>query len=381
MKKKFILPLVVIAGGLTAAILLVLNPNEIADVQPERVPPFLTVGYPEPVDEPFIIQSQGTVEAAHTITLSPEVSGRVAFVSDNFQRGGSFHKGDVLLQLDDADAKLQLKRAQAQTKQALADEKIAKHDLSRARKLFAQKLISSQALEQAELVSVRALAQKEAADAYLEESKLALARTTLLAPFDGRIEQEFVDVGQFVSRGERLADLIALSFYEVRLPIARDQLSYLELPFSARGIIPQAEQPNVRIIGEFAGYEWLREAKLIRTEAVIDQSTRQVFGVAQLTIDTENPDTLLPLGLFVKAEIEGVTPDNAYRLPRSSLSSDSRILVVDDDNRLWLRQTEILRLEHDHVVVRGNVDASTKVAMRGFNAIVNGMHVNPVTGD
>lgn len=379
MKKKFILPLVVIAGGLTAAILLVLNPNEIADVQPERVPPFLTVGYPEPVDEPFIIQSQGTVEAAHTITLSPEVSGRVAFVSDNFQRGGSFHKGDVLLQLDDADAKLQLKRAQAQTKQALADEKIAKHDLSRARKLFAQKLISSQALEQAELVSVRALAQKEAADAYLEESKLALARTTLLAPFDGRIEQEFVDVGQFVSRGERLADLIALSFYEVRLPIARDQLSYLELPFSARGIIPQAEQPNVRIIGEFAGYEWLREAKLIRTEAVIDQSTRQVFGVAQLTIDTENPDTLLPLGLFVKAEIEGVTPDNAYRLPRSSLSSGSRILVVDHDNRLWRRETEIVRLEHDHVVVRGNIDASTQVAVRGVNAVVDGMHVNPVT--
>lgn len=381
MKKKLFLPLVVVAGGLALAILLVANPNEVADVQPERVPPLLTVGYPDPVDGPFIIQSQGTVEAAHAITLSPEVSGRVASVGANFQRGGSFHKGDILLQLDDTDARLQIKRARAQAKQALAEDQIAINDLNRAKQLFAQKLISSQALEQAELSSTRAQAQREAAEAFLEESKLALERTILLAPFDGRIEQEFVDVGQFVSRGERLAELIALSFYEVRLPIARDQLSYLKLPFSSRGIIPEAEQPKVFITGEFAGYEWLREAKLVRTEAVIDQSTRQVFGVAQLTINTEDPDTLLPLGLFVKAEIEGITPNNAYRLPRSSLSSGSRILVVDNDNRLWLRETEILRLEHDHVVVRGNIDASTQVAVRGVNAVVDGMHVNPVTGN
>jgi RND family efflux transporter MFP subunit len=381
LKKKLFLPLVVVAGGLALAILLVANPNEVADVQPERVPPLLTVGYPDPVDGPFIIQSQGTVEAAHAITLSPEVSGRVASVGANFQRGGSFHKGDILLQLDDTDARLQIKRARAQAKQALAEDQIAINDLNRAKQLFAQKLISSQALEQAELSSTRAQAQREAAEAFLEESKLALERTILLAPFDGRIEQEFVDVGQFVSRGERLAELIALSFYEVRLPIARDQLSYLKLPFSSRGIIPEAEQPKVFITGEFAGYEWLREAKLVRTEAVIDQSTRQVFGVAQLTINTEDPDTLLPLGLFVKAEIEGITPNNAYRLPRSSLSSGSRILVVDNDNRLWLRETEILRLEHDHVVVRGNIDASTQVAVRGVNAVVDGMHVNPVTGN
>ena len=379
MNKKFFLPLVVIASGLAVSVLLVLNPNEISDIAPERVPPLLTVGYPEPVNEPFIIHSQGTVEAAHTIALSPEVSGRVAFVSDSFQRGGSFHQGEVLLKLDDTDAKLQLKRAEAQAEQAAADSKNTENDLVRVQQLFKQKLVSKQSLEQAELAYARARAQSAAAAAFLDEAKLALQRTTLFAPFDGRVKQELVDVGQFVSRGEHLADLIALSFFEVRLPIARDQLSYLKLPFSARGIIPESEQPKVRLIGDFAGAEWIREAKLIRTEAFIDQSTRQVFGVARLAIDADNPNTLLPLGLFVKAEIEGSTPLDAYRLPRSSLSPGARILIVDDENRLWLRETEILRLEHDHAVVRGGINASTKIAIRGFNAIVDGMHVNPVT--
>jgi RND family efflux transporter MFP subunit len=146
------------------------------------------------------------VEAAHTIALSPEVSGRVAFVSDSFQRGGSFHQGEVLLKLDDTDAKLQLKRAEAQAEQAAADSKITENDLIRVQQLFKQKLVSKQSLEQAELAYARARAQSAAAAAFLDEAKLALQRTTLFAPFDGRVKQELVDVGQFVSRGEHLAD-------------------------------------------------------------------------------------------------------------------------------------------------------------------------------
>ena len=378
MNRKVLLPIIVIAAGLGVAAMLILNPNEVANSPRERIPPAISVGHPEPLVSPLIIHSQGTLEPAHRIRLAPEVSGRVIEISEHFQRGGAFQEGDFLLKLDDEDAKLNVDRARAQYEQANIGLQIAQREHERVKGLFEKQLVSMQSLEQADLNLSRAQAQEMEAKTARQQALLQLERTHIRAPFAGRVEQEFIDVGQFVNRGEKLAELLALSYYEVRLPIARDQLTYLDLPFSARGIIPAGERPKVTLIGEFAGREWVRHAELIRTEALIDQATRQVYGVARLPVELDHPETLLPLGLFVRAEIEGSKPAGAYRLPRSSLINGNQILIVDADKRLWMKQTEILRLEHDDVVVRGGIDEASLVAVRGLRTIVNGMHVNPV---
>lgn len=365
-------------GGVVAAAALVLNPNTVTDTPPARVPPKVSVIYPSLVDEPLIIDSQGTVEPAHRISLSPEVSGRVSAISEGFQRGGAFEQGDVLFTIDDTDARLALQRAQANEQQAATDLKISQGDFKRAKELKSQGLISAQAFEQAQLQLARADAQQQASLVARQEAELALRRTQVKAPFRGRIESESLDVGQFINRGERVAELIALDAYEVRLPIARDQLAYLDLPFSTRGIIPKEQRPKVTLSGEFAGHEWIREAELVRTEAQIDTATRQIFAVASLPIDSNDPDTLLPLGLFVKAEIEGVFPTQAYRLPRSSLAPGGRILTVDSNKQLRLKSVNILRLEHDEVVIQGGLSSQSLVCVSAGRTVVDGMHVDPI---
>ena len=378
MNRKVLFPLVIVIVGVVAAAALVLNPNQVNDTPPARVPPKVSVIYPSPVDEPLIIDSQGTVEPAHRISLAAEVAGRVNAISERFQRGGAFEQGDVLFTIDDTDARLALQRARANEQQAAIDLKISQGDFKRAEALKAQNLISTQALEHAQLQLARAQAQQQATLVARQEAELALERTQIKAPFRGRIESESLDVGQFINRGERIAELIALDTYEVRLPIARDQLAYLDLPFSTRGIIPEEQRPTVTLSGEFAGNEWIREAELVRTEAQIDAATRQIFAVASLPIDSHNPDTLLPLGLFVKAEIAGVLPQDAYRLPRSSLAPGNRILTVDNNNQLWMKNVNILRLEHDDVVIQGGLTAESLVCISAGRTVVNGMHVEPV---
>lgn len=378
MNRKILFPLVIVIVGVVAAAVLVLNPNQVNDTPPARVPPKVSVIYPSPVDEPLIIDSQGTVEPAHRISLAAEVAGRVNAISERFQRGGAFEQGEVLFTIDDTDARLALQRARANEQQAAIDLKISHGDFKRAENLKAQNLISTQALEHAQLQRARAQAQQQATLVARQEAELALERTQIKAPFRGRIESESLDVGQFINRGERIAELIALDTYEVRLPIARDQLAYLDLPFSTRGIIPEEQRPTVILSGEFAGHEWIREAELVRTEAQIDAATRQIFAVASLPIDSQNPDTLLPLGLFVKAEIAGVLPQDAYRLPRSSLAPGSRILTVDKNNQLWMKNVNILRLEHDDVVIQGGLTAESLVCISAGRTVVNGMHVEPV---
>ena len=378
MNKKIILPITIVLVGLGAAATLILNPNEVNDSPIARVPPKVSVIKPSLIDEPLIIDSQGTVEPAHRISLAAEVAGRVTTISERFQRGGAFEQGDILFTIDDTDARLALQRAQANEDQAAIDLKISQGDFTRAQDLKAQNLISAQALEQAQLKLARAQAQQQASLVARQEAELTLQRTQVKAPFRGRIESETLDIGQFVNRGERVAELIALDAYEVRLPIARDQLAYLDLPFSTRGIIPKEQRPKVTLSGEFAGQEWLREAELVRTEAQIDAATRQVFAVASLTIDSNDPNTLFPLGLFVKAEIEGVFPKQAYRLPRSSLAPGNRILTVDQNNQLWLKNVDILRLEHDDVVIQGGLTPESLVCVSAGRTVVDGMHVEPV---
>lgn len=369
--------MVIVIGGIATAAALVLNPNQVSESPPARIPPKVSVIHPSPIDEPLIIESQGTVEPAHRISLAAEVAGRVSSISERFQRGGAFEQGDILFTIDDTDALFALQRAQASERQANIDLKISQGDFKRAQDLNSQNQISAQALEQAQLQLARAEAQQQASHVARQEAQLALERTQIKAPFRGRIESESLDVGQFVNRGEQVAELIALDAYEVRLPIARDQLAYLDLPFSTRGIIPKAQRPKVMLSGEFAGQEWIREAELVRTEAQIDAATRQIFAVASLPIDSNDPNTLFPLGLFVRAEIEGIFPKQAFRLPRSSLAPGNRILTVDENNQLWLKNVDILRLEHDDVVIQGGLTPDSLICVSAGRTVVDGMSVEP----
>ena len=378
MNRKSLLPLVIVLVGVVLAAALILNPNQVSDMPPARIPPKVSVIHPSLIDEPLIIDSQGTVEPAHRISLAAEVAGRISSISERFQRGGAFEQDELLFTIDDTDARLSLQRANANEQQAEIDLKLRQADLKRANDLRAQNLISAQSFEQAQLQLARAEATQQASLVARKEAQLSLARTQVKAPFRGRIESESLDAGQFINRGERIAELIALDAYEVRLPIARDQLAYLDLPFSTRGIIPKEQRPKVTLSGEFAGQEWIREAELVRTEAQIDAATRQIIAVASLQIDSDNPDTLFPLGLFVKAEIEGVFPQQAYRLPRSSLAPGNRILTVDENNQLWLKSVDILRLEHDEVVIQGGLTPQSLVCLSAGRTVVDGMHVEPI---
>jgi RND family efflux transporter MFP subunit len=381
LNRKSLLPLVIVLVGVVLAAALILNPNQVSEMPPARVPPKVSVIHPSLIDEPLIIDSQGTVEPAHRISLAAEVAGRISSISERFQRGGAFEQDELLFTIDDTDARLSLQRANANEQQAEIDLKLRQADLKRANDLRAQNLISAQSFEQAQLQLARAEATQQASLVARKEAQLSLARTQVKAPFRGRIESESLDAGQFINRGERIAELIALDAYEVRLPIARDQLAYLDLPFSTRGIIPKEQRPKVTLSGEFAGQEWIREAELVRTEAQIDAATRQIFAVASLQIDSDNPDTLFPLGLFVKAEIEGVFPQQAYRLPRSSLAPGNRILTVDENNQLWLKSVDILRLEHDEVVIQGGLTPQSLVCLSAGRTVVDGMHVEPILMD
>jgi multidrug efflux pump subunit AcrA (membrane-fusion protein) len=87
---------------------------------------------------------------------------------------------------------------------------------------------------------------------------------------------------------------------------------------------------------------------------------------------------MIPVGLFVQAEIRGSAVDRVVRLPRSTVRDSNQVLVVDEDNRLRFRQVSILRLEHDEVLVSDGLADGELVCISPLQTVVDGMLVQPV---
>jgi multidrug efflux pump subunit AcrA (membrane-fusion protein) len=192
------------------------------------------------------------------------------------------------------------------------------------------------------------------------------------------VRNEQVDRGQFVTRGQSIGTIYATDYVEVRLPIAADQLGYLGLPISTRGQIPQAQRPPVTITSDLGNARYIWEGELMRLEAEIDERSRMLYGVTRLRMDTDSDSPVMPVGLFVQADIRGRKVDNVIRLPRSAMRDDNQILVVDSDNRLHFRQVSIMRLEHDDMLISSGLQDGELVCVSPLQTVVEGMRVDPL---
>ena len=376
MMRKLIIPaLVIIASILAAVTLMATNPQLELDV-PAPVPPTVRVVYIEPKSIQLTVQSQGTVEPNTESELIPEVSGRVIWMSKSLVNGGYFEKGAVLLRLEDDDHRSSLRRAKASLTRAEAEYQHARFEYQRMQSLEDRQLASRSQIENTLRASrVTEATLQEARESYAQAVR-DLERTQLKAPFTGLVRHESVDIGQLVGRGSAVATIYASDQAEVRLPIADRQLAFLNLPVGHRGELPLDQQPNVRLSTEYAGrmLEW--SGKIVRTEAQIDTSTRMVHVIARVI--NEDQVTPLSVGLFVKADIEGLLVDDVVVLPRNALRTGNRVLVVDDDNKLRFREIETLRFYHDDVFIKAGLQPGERVCISPMQTPIEGMTVNPV---
>ena len=325
------------------------------------------------------VHSQGTVNPSTESQLIPEVSGRITWISPKLVAGGYFDEGELLARVDNADYENNKNRAKANLVRAEAEHQHARYEYSRLKSLAERKLTSRSQLEN----SLRAFRVAQAAlqdsQVNFEQAEQDLQRTQITAPFTGLVRSKNVDIGQFIARGTAIATLYASGLVEVRLPIADRQLAFLNLPATLRGELPAELQPNVTLTTEYGGQQLSWEGKIVRTEAEIDISSRMVQLVARVP---HSEDTApLAVGLFVEAEIEGLSAENIVVLPRSALRNDNQVLLVDAENKLRFQDIEPLRLYQDDVLISKGLDQGDRVCISPVQTAIDGMIVNPISDD
>ncbi|MEE4301744.1 MAG: efflux RND transporter periplasmic adaptor subunit [Pseudomonadales bacterium] len=374
MIRVVLIPLAIVALSILGAITLYATAPELEPESPAPIAPAVRVVTVRPDAVQHIVHSQGTVEPRTESELIPEVAGRVEWVSPALVSGGVFDADAPLLRIEQADYEAALAQARAAAEQAEAEEENARFEFERLQQLQDRSLASRSQLEAAERRLRVAEAGLSGARSGLERARRDLERTELRAPFVGMVRTESVDVGQFVNRGNAVATIYATDFVEIRLPIADEQLAYLNLPLGMRGELSPEAAPDVELAARFAGRDYRWRGDVVRTEGEIDPRSRMVHVVARVA----SADPPLPVGLFVQARIEGARVADVVTLPRAALRDGNRVLIVDAENRMHYRDIVPLRFYQDQVMVAEGLAAGDRVCVSPIQTVVEGMTVDPV---
>lgn len=293
-----------------------------------------------------ILDSFGTVQPRTQSVLVAQVSGEINKINQQFRDGGFFEKDDVLVQLDDRDHRAELKINEASllsAKQALLEEQArAEQALIDWQRLGNGKKPNSLVLREPQLAAAQA--QVLSAQAKLEKAQLALERTKVIAPYAGRILTKHVDLGRVVVNNTQLADIYAIDYVEIRLPINNRDLSFMDLPEQYRHSDDTQTGSSVILSSNLIGQQqW--QGKVVRTEGAIDSNSQQLYIVAQI----DNPygksnENVSPIkiGQYVNAQIVGKTLEQALVIPNSAIYQGSYVYVAEQVNgRSILKRKDI----------------------------------------
>ena len=231
------------------------------------------------------IFTTGTLLANEEVKLQPEIAGRVTDVL--FTEGGKVRKGDVLIRINDRELKAQLEGKGVEEKQASDLE-------SRACHLFEAKGISQEEYDKAANTLKMIQAQKEVIQAQL-------AKTEIIAPFDGVIGLRYVSEGSYVTTTTLVATMQEIDPMKVEFSVPEKYGKQIKKDTEITVVVGDSPQ-------EYKGVVYAVESK-------IDLETRTIKARAKIP----NPKGDLIPGSFAKVDIILEQLPNAIVIPSGSI--------------------------------------------------------------
>ncbi len=322
------------------------------------------------------IQGHGTVRPLQEIQLVPQVGGKVVYMSPALVDGGAFKTGDVLLKIDPADYRIAVTLADARVQDAESKFVLAEQESRVAQSDWYELHPNTDppALVAKKPQLATALANVEAQKAELERTRLNLERTQLKAPFDGRISQKGVDIGQYISPGAPVASFYSIDAAEIVLPMESEKLEWFHVPEFTPGC---KQGSTARVHADTAGLVQTWEGTVVRAEGKVDEKTRMINVVVRVDRPYSKRPPLAP-GLFVTVDIAGKSIENGVLIPREALRQDNVVWVVDKNNRLNFKTVEVALYTHSGVVVKKGLMGNEQVVVAPIKEVTDGMAVRNV---
>jgi membrane fusion protein, multidrug efflux system len=324
-------------------------------------------------DVPVYLDAVGTIRALNTVTVRPQVDGKL--LSVNFKEGDDVKKGDVLAKIDPVIYQAQLDQAIAKKAQDEAQLANSKIDLERYQKLAATAAINKQQADTQRALVAQNTALVQADQAAIDNARAMLGYTTITAPLDGRTGIRMVDEGNFVRAADVNSAIVVLA-----------QLRPISVLFN----LPQQELPQLNAAAAKGPLNV--EAQRSDTDAVIDRGLLRVVdnqvdqttGTVKLKAEFPNADLQLWPGQFVNIRLLIDTLKQVVVIPTGAVQrgpNGTFVYVVKDDNTVTVRPITVQKQDETQTVVRRGLEANERVVTTGFVRLTDGSKVSVGTSE
>lgn len=354
----------------------------------------------------------GQIQSRRTLELRTAMRGRVIELAENFEEGGSVKAGQLLVQIDQVDARAALDRAKADLQDAEAETRDAARTLVLARDELAaaqeqadlrqrafQRQLDLQergvgtaaAAEAAELTAASArqavLSRGQAvaqAEARVDQAATRLARariavttaerdldeTTVHAAFDGTLREVTLVEGRLVSANEKLAELVDSKALEVAFRVSTAQYARL---LDAGGDLIGAP---VTVSLDVTGADLTASGRISRDSGAAGegQSGRLIYARLVAAPGFKPGD-------FVTVSVREPEVRNVVRVPASAMDAARTVLVVGPEDRLQSLDVELVRRQGDDVLIRGQGLAGREIVVGRTPLLGAGIRVRPIRRD
>jgi RND family efflux transporter MFP subunit len=339
---KIIIPLAVIVFALLGFRFLgSLKPAPKTMVPPPVVPAVdvLTVS---PEDHAPPVMSYGTVGSYFETDLTPQVSGRITFVSPKFRVGETVDTEHLLVQIDPTDYRAALATQEANltvAERTFEEEKIRAEQAAGDWEASGRKLSAATdfVLRKPQLAAARA--GIDSAKAAIEKARADLERTEIRAPFAAVITARNASPGNQASPQASLGALVSTEKVEIRLPLTADQAARVVLP--AKATLTSPLKP---------GASW--EAELVRMDPTVDTRNQVIYAVAEIADPFAAGKEPLPVGIFANASILAKPIAASYRVPEAAYVNDGFVWTVDAEGKIARLAAERIYAFEGHVYLK-----------------------------
>lgn len=381
--KRALLPFLVIVIALVLTFVLVKSRKTPKPLEAPHLGPLVEVGILTKANRQILVSGTGSAQSRYEVSITPQIKGRVSELSPQMVAGGTFQKGEMLFAIEDVDYQLAIAHAQATLAQAelelLRNENLADlarkewHSLNSESDLEPNPLV----VYEPQLKSARAL--RDAAQANVKQAELNLQRTRVFAPFDCYVRSEQLEIGQFLNAGAPVATVAGIEQIEIVVPLPLEEIVWLQVP--RKGTKQRGSLAKVELQSGGRTFHW--QGEITRSLGEIDPRNRMARVVVTVndpfTEDTEKANLLNDLlpGMFVNVQILGEELSDIISVPRGAMHDNDTIWVIDDENRLHIREVDILRRERDEVLIRSGLEANEKIVLTNLSGAAEGMLLRP----
>src|SRR5450830_1588016 len=336
--------------------------------------PSTTVGVATAVksDLPVVLDALGTVTAASTVTVRPQVSGILKELK--FKEGGMVKAGQVVAQIDPAQFEMALMQATGQRQRDEAQLENARLTLKRYQTLLGQDSIARQDVD-TQAALVKQLEGTVMTDRAAEgTARLNLGYTKVVSPISGRAGLKVVDIGNLVSTSDAGGVVVVtqLSPIDVQFSVPQDKVQTIQERLNAGSALAALALDRTRT-------HTLDQGSLSALDNQVDVQTGTVRAKARYANDKI---ALFP-SQFVNVRLELGNITGAVLVPVTALRHSNNgdfVYVLKADKTVSVRMVTRGQATTDMVEIRAGLEAGEQVITEGADRLKEGAKVT-LAGD